>query len=266
MAGKKWKGDEVHLLPAQQVEPYRLWFEFLLLASKDETLTVNTERYQAWGDYAELKFGPWWSAHWRDLFAVDLGVRQVDSLQDIPKRSDREIIVRIPLYQDPKRSLAQVSDLLKQQGASDRLRDMAEGQFRLQVDDGDNTLIHPSTRFLRNLPKVRLLLNMYTFWLSHAEADERRRLEKTAISYFRWADGWNRQVKEKQWKNRSFIEIPYALTTYVQHLEKRGNRRRTSLYETDDVSDHRRQIARYIRKARKLASNVAEGRFPGKYE
>lgn len=265
MAGKKWKGDEVHLLPAQQVEPYRLWFNFLQLASKDETLTVNTERYNAWGNYTELKFSPWWSAHWRDLFAVDLGVRQVDSLQDLPKRSDRELILRIPLYQDPKRSLAQVSDLLKQHGASDRLRNMVEGQFQLQIGDADDTLIHPSTRFLRNLPKVRLLLHIYRFWISHAEADERRRLEKTAISYFRWADGWNRQVKEKQWK-RPLIEIPFALNTYVQHLEKRGNRRRTSLYETDDVSDHRRQIARYIRKARKLAANVAEGRFPGKYE
>ena len=265
MAGKKWKGDEVHLLPAQQVEPYRLWFEFLQLAAKDETHTVNAERYKAWGNYAELKFTPWWSAHWRDLFAVDLGVRQVDSLQGAQRPSDREIIVRIPLYQDPKRSLAQVGELLKQHGASDRLRDMAEGQFRLQVDDGTDTLIHPSTRFLRNLPKVRLLLHIYRFWLSHAEADDRRRLEKTVISYFRWADGWNRQVREKKWK-RPLIEIPYALTTYVQHLEKRGTRKRISLYETDDVSDHRRQIARYIRKARKLASNVAEGRFPGKYE
>lgn len=265
MAVKKWKGDEVHLLPAQQVEPYRLWFEFLQLASKDETLTVNKKRYEPWGDYADLKFKAWWSTHWRNLFAVDLGVREVDHPKAIEKRSDRELIVRIPLYQDPKRSLAQVRELLKQRGASERLRDMAEGQFRLQVGDEDGALIHPSTRFLRNLPKVRLLLNVYRFWLSHAEADERRRLEKTAVSYFRWADGWNRQVREKKW-NRPLIEIPFALTTYVKHLEKRGARKRTSLYETDDVSDHRRQIARYIRKARRLAENVAQGRFPGKYE
>lgn len=265
MALMKWKGDEAHLLPAQQVEPYRLWFEFLQLASKDETLTVDRVVYASWDQFDQLKFKDWWSSHWRDLFAVDLGVRRIDTLQGSQQPSDRELFVRIPLYQDPKRSLAQVGELLKQHGASERLRDMAEGQFRLQVDDGDDTLIHPSTRFLRNLPKVRLLLHIYRFWISHAEADDRRRLEKTAISYFRWADGWNRQVREKKW-NRPLIEIPFALTTYVQHLEKRGQRRRTSLYETDDVSDHRRQIARYIRKARKLASNVAQGRFPGKYE
>ncbi len=265
MASKKWKGDDAHLLPAQQVEPYRLWFEFLQLASKDDTLTVDRDHYSRWGQFDQLKFGDWWSTHWQDLFAVDIGVREVDPTQATPKRSDRDVVVRIPLYQDPKRSLAQVAEILERHGASERLRDMAEGQFRLQVDGEDDKLIHPSTRFLRNLSKVRLLLHIYRFWLSHAEADDRRRLEKTAISYFRWADGWNRQVKEKKWK-RPLIEIPFALTTYVKHLEKRGDRRRTRLYETDDVSDHRRQIARYIRKARKLAANVAEGRFPGKYE
>lgn len=265
MAKAKWKGDEAHLLPAHQVEPYRLWFEFLQLASKDQTVSVDKAHYAPWGDYTEQKFGPWWSKHWRELFAVDLGVREIEKLHPTEGRSDREIILRIPLYQDPKRSLAQVSEILSRHGASERLRDMAEGQFCLEVDEGGGTLVHPSTRFLRNLPKVRLLLHIYRFWLSHAEADDRKLLEKTAISYFGWADAWNRQVREKGW-NRPLIEIPYAITAYVIYLEERGARKQTRLYETDDVSDHRRQIARYIRKARNLASNVAKGRFPGRYE
>jgi hypothetical protein len=49
---KKWKGDDAHQLPVQQVEPCRLWFEFLKLALQDETLTVNTKRDEAWGDVA----------------------------------------------------------------------------------------------------------------------------------------------------------------------------------------------------------------------
>jgi hypothetical protein len=265
MARQKWKGDEAYLLPAQQVEPYRLWFEFLQLAAKDQTLSLNSERYTAWGDYQGAKFATWWSDHWRELFAVDLGVREIEKLNPSDRRSDKEIIVRIPLYQDPKRSLVQVSELLTRYGASERLRDMADGQFRLEVDEGAGKLVHPSTRFLRNLPKVRLLLHIYRFWLDHAEADDRKRLEKTAVSYFRWADAWNKKVREKKW-DRSLIEIPYAVTVYVKYLEERGSRKGTRLYETDDVADHRRQIARYIRKARKLASNVAEGRFPGRYE
>lgn len=59
MVTSKWKGDDQYRLPAQQVEPYRLWFEFLQLAAKDQTLTVDTKHYKAWGNFAELKFSLW---------------------------------------------------------------------------------------------------------------------------------------------------------------------------------------------------------------
>jgi len=261
MARSKWRGDTVHLLPAQQVEPYRLWFEFLKLAYTDQNLSIDEKYYRRWGDVANTNFKKWWSLHWRELFAVDIGVRLASSRE----KSDSEaVIVRIPLYQDPKRSMAQVAKLLEEQGASQKLRDMVEGEFQLTVGQGDE-LIHPSTRFLRNLSKVRLLLHIYRFWLMYPDADDRRRLEKTAISYFQWADKWNRQVRERKW-DRPRIEIPGAIRKYVYYLEKRGPRRGMSIYEHGDVSDERRQIARYIRKARRLAANVAEGRFPGEYE
>lgn len=193
-------------------------------------------------------------------------MREVSSRERIAA-SEKELVLRIPLYQDPKRSLVQVAKLLKEHGASDRLRDMVDGQFRLEVGDGHEESTHPATRFLRNLPKVRLLLHLYRFWVANEGADDRRRLEKTAIAYFEWADDWNKRVKERKW-NRPLIEIPFALAEYVKYLKARGSRRRTKLYEseTGDVSDHRRQIARYLRKARRIAGNVAEGRFPGRYE
>ena len=260
---KRWKGDGSYQLPAQQVEPYRLWFEFLKLAHQDPTLKINKKYYSAWGDITQAKFEQWWGANWQKLFATDIGVRVVENGTRV-KSVEGELIVRLPLNQNPKLTLAQISKLLTDHGASDRLKDMIEGQYRLRVGDKDK-LIHPSTRLLRNLPKVRLLLNIYRFWLSHGELDERRRLEATALSYFKWAEGWNQKVKAKKW-NRSLIEIPFALRTYVSYLEKRGPRQRMSLYELDDVSDHRRQIARYIRKARKIAENTSKGIFTGKYE
>jgi hypothetical protein len=263
MARSKWRGDTAHLLPAQQVEPYRLWFEFLKLAHQDPTLKINRKYYAAWGDITHIKFDEWWTANWQKLFATDIGVRVVEVGTKI-KAVEGELIVRLPLSQSPKRTLSQVSKLLLEHGASDRLKDMVEGQYRLSVGDKDK-LIHPSTRLLRNLTKIRLLLNIYRFWLSHGELDERRRLEATAISYFKWADGWNQKVKSKKW-NRSLIEVPFALRTYVSYLEKRGSKKRGSLYEIGDFSDQRRQMARYIRKARKIAENTAKGVFTGKYE
>lgn len=52
----RWRGDETSLLPAQQVEPYRLWFEFLKLESADNALIVDTDYYKAWGHYRDVPF------------------------------------------------------------------------------------------------------------------------------------------------------------------------------------------------------------------
>lgn len=263
MARKKFKGDEEHRLPAQQIEPYRLWFEFLKLAKKDPSIKIKASIYRSWGNIEDADFRIWWEDNWRKLFAVDIGVSLFNPETDLSNLKDRELIVRIPLYQDSKRSISQISELLKANGASERLKDMADGQFRLRVGEEG----HPSTRFLRNLPKVRLLLNIYRFWLSHPDLSDKERLEQTAISYFEWADGWNKKIKDKKWK-RSLIDVPYALSVYVQYLKSRGSKKKISLYgsEHGDVSDHRRQVARYIRKSRQIAENVAEGQFPGVYE
>ena len=128
----RWKGDESKLLPVQQVEPYRLWFEFLKLAHKDPDISVNKKLYAAWDDVENEKFDVWWSSHWRDLFAVDIGVREYDP-GGKTKPSEGELVVRLPLYQDPRRTVAQVKELLTRHQASARLYNMVEGQFRLHV-------------------------------------------------------------------------------------------------------------------------------------
>jgi len=52
---------------------------------------------------------------------------------------------------------------------------MPTGQFFLNVGVGaDGGTIHPSIRFLKNLPKVRLLMHLYRFWLKHPELDKEK--------------------------------------------------------------------------------------------
>ena len=63
-------------------------------------------------------------------------------------------------------------------GASERLADMKQGQFHLSVGVSDGHPIHPSTRFLRNLSKVKLLMHLYRFWLEGQGLGERQRLGK----------------------------------------------------------------------------------------
>ena len=267
---KKWSGDTSSQLPAQQVEPYRLWFEFLKLASVDPSIEVNKKIYESWGNYDEESFTQWWSPHWRQLFAVDIGVREIRAKDtDILSRTDGEhfIAILIPIHQEPRHSLAQISKILDGYGANARLGNMPSGQFKLFAGfDASGNLIHPSTRFLRNLTKIRLLFHLYRFWLKHEGLHNRKRLERTTLDYFAWADSWNQKIKEKKW-NRPTIEIPSAVRVYANYLKRRGSRTRLESYEdNNDHTDHRRQITRYIAKAQRIATNVGQGQFPGHYE
>lgn len=262
---EKWKGDEEHLLPALQVEPYRLWFEFLRLASTDTTIKIDKSAYKSWGDYRNTDFKSWWRDHWRVLFATGIGVYEISD--ELPSNSEARLNVSLPLNQDIAQTINQVRQLLKERGAGQKLKSIRQGQFELSVGTVNGRKVDPSTRFLRNLPKVRLLMHLYRFWLQFPDHDERRRLEETAKAYCAWAGGWNRKVTERKWK-RAKIEIPAALSEYVKFLERRGGRRRVSLVDENetDAPNHRRQLARYIRKARRIAANVAAGSFPGPYE
>ena len=88
---RRWRGDEEHRLPAQKVEPYRLWFEFLKLASKDPEIQIDKRFYQRWGSVDAADFDDWWSAHWRDLFSVDIGVRVCEPGEGTEKRIETAI-------------------------------------------------------------------------------------------------------------------------------------------------------------------------------
>lgn len=272
----KWSGEGGQRLPAQKVEPYRLWFEFLKLAIQDQEIKVNRKLYEPWGDVESLTFDKWWSAHWRELFAVDVGVYQIqpsevrDTLRSIEQQKGG-ILIRVPLYQDPKRSLAQVEEILAANNASYRLRDMPRGQFHISVGEKDDgKQINPAQRFLRNQDNVRFLMNFYRFWVSHQDLKKTDRIDRTTLSYFAWADAWNRKIREKKWK-RPPIYIPDSVRDYQAYLALRGgHRKQVPSYERPqkmgDQTNARRQVDRYITKARTIAANVGRGHFPGHYE
>jgi hypothetical protein len=264
---KKWAGTETHNLPAQQKEPYRLWFEFLKLALKDSSIKVDKKKYVAWGDIEHIKFDEWWDTKWQELFAVDIGVYEISNIDEFNK-SENEIIVRIPLYQTPKKSLDQISTILKSHNATGKLKHIPSGQFQLYVGKKPNgEIIHPSTRFLRNLDKIRMYLNIYKFWCNHDGMVKRKRLEQITVDYFLWADGWNRKVTNKKW-NRNKIEVPTSIRNYAEYLLERGDKKQLRLRENTKQldMDQRRQVDRYLTKAIRIATNVSKGMFPAKYE
>ena len=263
---KSWEGDAGHRLPLRQVEPYRLWFEFLKQALRDPTIKVDRRIYQSWQIEPATKFDDWWSAHWRDLFALDIGVRELAPGEPIKEASKDAIIVRLPLAQDSKRTIGQVRTLLDERGAGRKLSKRRAGQFALSKG--------AEIRFVKVLNATRLMLRLYTYWLDFPDHGKKKRVEFAARRYCDWATAWNAKVRERKWK-RPTAYLPEAFRLWIAYLDAKAKggtktaigfgRSSNARGEGGNAEDARRQVARYILKARKIADNVARGEFPGKF-
>ena len=67
--------------------------------------------YKSWGDVENLTFREWWSDHWRDLFAVDAGVRLMENDETLGKAKSA-LAVRIPLSMNETSAIQEVRDLI----------------------------------------------------------------------------------------------------------------------------------------------------------
>ncbi|OYU36366.1 hypothetical protein [Novosphingobium sp. PASSN1] len=249
---ERWKGDGEYVLPAATVEPYRLWFEFLKLAASDPEVTIDETVYADWGDYRSPTFSRWWSGHWRSLFAVRSKVERLDAGAVVGSEPD-SITLTIPLSGHSDEVLAQVAAYLDREGVNLK----RQGRFALSLGYEHG--------FLKQLDKARRYHRLYSYWLRHADADPRKRIERAARDYVRWYEGW--EAKIKAGSRRRVTPIPYFYKVFVGYLDAGGRKSGTSqvLSDMGNAENARRQIVRDIRIARKLAANVAMGVFPGTY-
>ena len=58
---ERWSGDGRYYLAARSVEAYRLWFEFLKQAHRDEDIEVDYEFYADWENFWDKSFSEWWA-------------------------------------------------------------------------------------------------------------------------------------------------------------------------------------------------------------
>jgi hypothetical protein len=245
---KKWSGDGRYYLPARQVEPYRLWFEFLKLAASDPQQTVNYDHYAEWGDFQNMSFNEWWSGErWRNLFAIDAGVRVIEDSEDF-NNDKTAIYVRLPLSKDPKETIKDVIELLEQHGASSRLKDTPPGRFSLTEGY--------ERGFIKYLPEARVMLRLYGIWLSHASLQNRGRLAQTSTEFVTWARS-RKEIIDKNGYNYTPPVIPNAVGAFSDDV-------RMHVVVQEDDND-RKLFQRYLKKARTLAANAASGSFPGKW-
>lgn len=244
---EKWSGDGKFYLPARQVEPYRLWFEFLKQAHRDPDITVDYDFYTEWGDFWDKSFSDWWAGPtWRTLFAVDTSVRVLDKSETI--KNDRQaIVVRLPLGKDPKETLKDVQQLLEQHEAGTKLDTVTQGNFRLS--DGYEK------GFLKYTDRVNFMLRLYRIWLDNAEHDKKDRIGRTAVEFNEWAQKRTDLIERNNYRYKTPV-FPDAVKYYAEEFLTGRNTME---------SDERRQFMRYLKKARNLAHNAARGEFLGKY-
>lgn len=244
---EKWSGDGRYYLAARQVEPYRLWFEFLKQAHRDKDIAVDYEFYADWGDFWDKSFSEWWAgATWRTLFAVDTTVRVLDESESI-KNDEQAIVVRMSLSKDIKETLRDVQQLLEQHDAGTKLGTVAQGKFKLSEGY--------EKAFLKYMDRANFMLRLYRIWLDNEELDKRGRVKATAVQFYEWAKVRDDMIRAKNYKLTRPM-FPFAVRTYAE-----------AILAGEDVtnSDDQRQFMRYLKKARNLANNAAIGEFPGKY-
>lgn len=244
---EKWSGDGRYYLPARQVEPYRLWFEFLKLAHVDPDVEVDYDFYAAWGPFWDSKFNDWWlGERWRTLFAVDAGVR-VLAAPHIIKSENQAIVVRLPLNKDPSETLREVKQLLQHYEAGARFDQIEQGRYALSngYEKG----------FLKYLDRANFMLRLYRLWLKNIELDKKGRIGRTAIEFYEWAKGREELIRQRGYKYSRPL-FPYAVRAFAEGIKVGDNM---------TGSDERRQFMRYLNKAKSLANNAGGGIFPGKW-
>ena len=231
MAKKKFGGDREFRLPEKQVEPYRLWFWALQLAHRTPGLKINKRFYRDWGDVAETDFSSWWHEKWRDLFAVSIGVHEIETEDDFTRfKGGKSVILRVPLdqpFETTKKQLQLTLEGRIQKGAAAKQkgRFALEGASRMKVTG------------------IRGYLWMYHFNL------ETGGIAETAAKYVDWAESWKNRKRPKY--------VPGGLHEMVNEY------RQGSTVTADPAYD---SAKRSIRRGRKIVKNVAGGEFPGKYQ
>lgn len=242
-----WSGDDYSELPAGQVEPYRLWFEFLKLAHVDPEVDVDYEYYEDWGPFWEMSFNDWWaSERWRRLFAVDVELRVLERGSQVEFDADA-IVVRIPLRKDARYTLKDLSQLLEQHDAGAKFDNAGSGKYALSEGY--------ERAFLKYLDRANMMLRLYRIWLEHAHLDKRGRVGQTAVEFYNWAKARDERIRARGYRYTRPM-FPSAVRFFAEEVISGKN---------TSASDNRRQFMRYLKKARNLATNAGYGVFPGKY-
>ena len=249
-----WNGDGRYFLPARQVEPYRLWFEFLKLAKRSQRFRIDEVLYSPWGDVSGDDFDVWWKDHWKPLFATRASTRIIDTADEFSNATNDPtvVILRVSIADTKKTRLKDIDDALAglKIAPTDRRKGLSRPAFDL------------SSKRSMNFKTLRGMLKLLELYQAK-DLD----IEAASLAYFLWSRSWNETVKTKKW-NRPLVYEPTFLRSFVEEIEKKRANKRKGVKVMDEggaYNDLRSQARRFITKGEKVLTNVAAGRFPGAF-
>jgi hypothetical protein len=246
---RKWSGDGRFYLPARQIEPYRLWFEFLKTADRDPEIIIDDDYYADWGDFRNLTFNDWWTREtFKKCFAFDAAVRVLDDAETVVN-DEFWITVRLPLPRNPKETIKDVQELLDQHGAGIKLANAPIGKFSLTKGY--------EAGFIKYLSNIRFMLRFYNNWLDFANLNEEDRLFQSVTHVVNWTEKRKSLLESRGTYDPKSLYLHATLNNYLKDV------RAGRSYDGDGYN--RKMVLRYLRRAQNLARNAADGNFPGKW-
>ena len=217
---------------------YRLWFEFLKMAHKEDDLTndlkASSPYYADWGDVRNQLFDPWWKDH-KQLFGQTY-VKEVERITS----ADNVLYIAIPLNQPASRTIVDVKALIE------------EKQGARLIEQG----IDPAS-----VKSLSAAFGQYSF--TQGVEIRGKVLYEIQLIYGIW------QELGKPAVNTAFI------TEVVNQLKSRPRSKWTPyLLQIDPMTDKKgylrydegqiRQVRRYLKKGYEVCTAVSKGDFPGK--
>lgn len=267
MASRFW-GDGHYVLPTQDIEPYRLWFEWLKLAIRDRgtdnelggTLPQIDHCYDDWGDVLNTPFHEWWEQKWRTLFGMTAGVMEIQPGQIVPEGT-RFITLFVPLTGMRHKIGIQVDEIIRQHPEFEETEHRPTAQFELSAGFEQG--------FTKRLSESRRYMRLYELWLDHRTRDERESVDLAARAFV----SWHRANPEEA--RRTVGNLTEAYKVYDKFLADQDDGLEVTrasyalIYRLDGkemtAEKGRKAIGRDLAKARKIAQNLAAGQFPGDY-
>lgn len=249
---KAFSGDLLHELPKGKIEPYRLWFEFLLYAYEAIPARVDKKFYEGWGDISDCKFDEWFKDNWKRLFAIPASVSIIDNTVDAMASLDEEgvILIKVRNSVPVRRQIADVTKALAVFRGVKKSAKKMEPEF-----------IITSKRSM-NLGSLRAMLKFLRLMQQYSD------IEIATKSYFDWAEAWNKKIRMRKNDKRAEIHIPKPIEKFIEEMrihEEEQQAKKKKLKKSVHYNNARNDMRHFHRRAEKVVLNVARGQFPGEY-